>query len=82
MKRGLRCVPSPQESYRVQTCRHHSAHVNSRMGVTRSTKDVDGLAKITESDAKELLNELTDSELEDGILFNTPEEVAELLMSV
>ena len=45
-------------------------------------KDVDGLAKITESDAKELLNELTDSELEDGILFNTPEEVAELLMSV
>lgn len=45
-------------------------------------KDVDGLAKITESDAKELLNELTDSELEDGILFNNPEEVAELLMSV
>ena len=45
-------------------------------------KDVDGLAKITESDAEELLNELTDSELEDGILFNTPEEVAELLMSV
>ena len=41
MKRGLRCVPSPQESYRVQTCRHHSAHVNSRMGVTRSTKDID-----------------------------------------
>ena len=45
-------------------------------------KDVDGRAKITESEAKELLNELTDSELEDGILFNTPDEVAELLMSV
>ena len=45
-------------------------------------KDLDALAQIIESDAKELLNELTDSELEDGILFNTPEEVAELLMSV
>ena len=41
-------------------------------------KDVDGLAKITESDAKELLNELTDSELEDGILFNTPDDLIQI----
>lgn len=45
-------------------------------------KDNDGNAKIEEKEAAALLGELTDSELEDGILFNTPEEVAELLLSV
>lgn len=45
-------------------------------------KDNDGNAKIAEKDALDLLGELTDAELEDGILFNTPEEVAEVLMSV
>lgn len=45
-------------------------------------KDNEGNAKIAEKDALDLLGELTDAELEDGILFNTPEEVAEVLMSV
>ena len=42
-------------------------------------KDNEGNARITEADANDILNGFTDDELNDGILFNTPEEVAELL---
>ena len=42
-------------------------------------KDNEGNARITEADAKYILKGFTDDELNDGILFNTPEEVAELL---
>lgn len=42
-------------------------------------KDNDGNARMTEAEAKDILKGFTDSELNDGILFNTPEEVAELL---
>ena len=42
-------------------------------------KDNEGTARITEADAKDILKGFTDDELNDGILFNTPEEVAELL---
>ena len=42
-------------------------------------KDDEGNARITEADAKDILKGFTDDELNDGILFNTPEEVAELL---
>lgn len=42
-------------------------------------KDNEGNARITETDAKDILKGFTDDELNDGILFNTPEEVAELL---
>ena len=42
-------------------------------------KDNDGNARMTEAEAKDILKGFTDSELDDGILFNTPEEVAELL---
>lgn len=42
-------------------------------------KDNEGNARITEADAKDILKDFTDDELNDGILFNTPEEVAELL---
>ena len=40
-------------------------------------KDNEGNARITEADAKDILKGFTDDELNDGILFNTPEEVAE-----
>lgn len=43
-------------------------------------KDNEGNARITEADAKDILKGFTDDELKDGILFNTPEEVAELLV--
>ena len=42
-------------------------------------KDNEGNARITEADANDILKGFTDDELNDGILFNTPEEVAELL---
>ena len=42
-------------------------------------KDNEGNARITEADAKDILKGFTDDELNGGILFNTPEEVAELL---
>ena len=42
-------------------------------------KDNECNARITEADAKDILKGFTDDELNDGILFNTPEEVAELL---
>ena len=42
-------------------------------------KDNDVNARMTEAEAKDILKGFTDSELNDGILFNTPEEVAELL---
>lgn len=42
-------------------------------------KDNDGNARMTEAEAKDILKGFTDDELNDGILFNTPEEVAELL---
>lgn len=42
-------------------------------------KDNEGNARIAEADAKDILKGFTDDELNDGILFNTPEEVAELL---
>ena len=42
-------------------------------------KDNEGNARITEADAKDILKGFTDDELNDGILFNTPDEVAELL---
>ena len=43
-------------------------------------KDNEGNARITEADAKDILKGFTDDELNDGILFNTPEEVAKLLV--
>lgn len=45
-----------------------------------SINDKDGNPKVDERTASKMLQDFTDSELEDGILFNTPEEVAELLV--
>lgn len=43
-------------------------------------KHEDGTPKLTEKEAKLCLADFTDDELEDGILFNSPEEVAELML--
>lgn len=45
-------------------------------------KDKKGEPRFTESDAKRLLAELRDDEIKDGLPFNTPEDVAELLLEV
>ena len=37
---------------------------------------------MTELEAKELLAELSDEELEEGMMFNEPEDVAELLIEI
>ncbi|MFC2312429.1 hypothetical protein [Prevotella denticola] len=44
-----------------------------------SRTNTKGELSFDESSAKELLNQLSDEELEDGILFNTPEDVADVL---
>lgn len=43
-------------------------------------KDKDGNARYTEEQAKELSEELSDEDLAFGMDYNTPEEVAELLV--
>ncbi|MBR1621356.1 MAG: hypothetical protein IJ669_04480 [Prevotella sp.] len=45
-------------------------------------KDKKGEPRFTESDAKRLLAELRDDEIKDGLPFNTPEDVAEVLLEV
>lgn len=42
--------------------------------------DGDCKPRLTEKEAKELSNEFSDQELLDGMPFNTPEEVAEMLL--
>lgn len=42
--------------------------------------DADGTPKLTKAEAEALVAELSDNELSDGMPFNTPEEVAELLL--
>ena len=41
-----------------------------------------GEPRFDEASAKELLNQLSDNELEEGILFNTPEDVADVLSEI
>lgn len=43
-------------------------------------KTADGSARLTAAQALRLSQEFTDEELRDGMPFNTPEEVAELLL--
>lgn len=45
-----------------------------------TAKDANGLPRLSAQEAKILAEELTDEELEDGMDFNTPEEVAEWLL--
>lgn len=40
----------------------------------------EGLPLITEKEARSLLARLSDDELADGMLFNTPEDVADIIL--
>lgn len=40
----------------------------------------EGLPLITEKEARSLLAQLSDDELADGMLFNTPEDVADIIL--
>lgn len=43
-------------------------------------KDEDGNPVLSEKEAKEALNDFTNDQLQDGILWNTPEDVAEIIL--
>ena len=43
-------------------------------------KNEDGTSAITPKEAQEALNGFTDDELQDGILWNTPEDVAGIIL--
>lgn len=45
-----------------------------------AAKDDKGNSRLTEKTAKDLAKEFTDQELIDGMDFNTPEEVVEMLL--
>ena len=43
-------------------------------------KNEDGTPIISDKEAREALNGFTDDELQDGILWNTPQDVAEIIL--
>ena len=43
-------------------------------------KNEDGTSAITPKEAQEALHGFTDDELQDGILWNSPEDVAEIIL--
>ncbi len=45
-----------------------------------NARDAEGTPRLTEKEAKDLSDEFSDQELLDGMPFNTPEEVAEMLL--
>ena len=48
--------------------------------VLLDAKNEDGTPRIEPKEAEEALNGFTDDELQDGILWNTPEDVAEIIL--
>lgn len=42
--------------------------------------DAEGHPLVSAEEAREIIDDFTDEELEDGILYNTPQEVAEFLL--
>lgn len=45
-------------------------------------KNEDGTPALSEKEATEALNGFTDDELQDGILWNTPQDVADIILEV
>lgn len=50
------------------------------MAILLEAKDKKGEPRFTNESAKVLLGELTDEEIADGLLFNTPQDVADVLL--
>lgn len=53
---------------------------NKILEILLNAKDDEGNARLTEKAAHDLAEEFSDQELLDGMDFNTPEEVAEMLL--
>lgn len=47
-----------------------------------AAKADDGTPRVDEATATEMLGSLSDEELQEGMLFNTPEDVAEMVLEV
>ncbi|GAB6959435.1 hypothetical protein JCM15754A_07700 [Prevotella aurantiaca JCM 15754] len=45
-------------------------------------KNAKGEVAISEEQAKDLLNELTDDQLSEGMLFNEPKDVADIIIQI
>lgn len=52
------------------------------LSILLNVKNKKGEPRFDGASAKELLRQLSDEELEEGMLFNTPEDVAEVLSEV
>lgn len=50
------------------------------MAILLEAKDKKGEPRFTNESAKALLGELTDEEIADGLPFNTPQDVADVLL--
>lgn len=50
------------------------------MAILLEAKNKKGEPRFTNESAKALLGELTDEEIADGLLFNTPQDVADVLL--
>lgn len=50
------------------------------MNALLDAKNEDGTPVVTEKEAQEALNDFTDEALQDGMLWNTPQDVADIIL--
>ncbi|HAT62647.1 MAG TPA: hypothetical protein DCS83_08945 [Prevotella sp.] len=48
--------------------------------ILANSRDEEGNIRMTEQEIHEILDDFSDEELEDGMLFNSPEDVAEIIL--
>lgn len=48
--------------------------------ILADSRDEEGNIRMTEQEIHEILDDFSDEELEDGMLFNSPEDVAEIIL--
>ena len=48
--------------------------------ILANSRDEEGNIRMTEQEIHEILDDFSDEELEDGMLFNSPEDVAEVIL--
>ena len=59
---------------------HYLCKRKKKASTTLVAKNEDGTPAITPREAQEALNGFTDDELQDGILWNSPEDVASIIL--
>lgn len=84
-RRGARPGHPPGQRFRRQAQRRMMTVAEYRQAVLQAilqAKDKDGAPRTDEETAKTYLDSLSDADLEEGMLFNTPEEVAEMVLEI